>query len=186
MITEAKIPRIIVTGAPGTGKTTLIVELAKRGWQTVPEPARRVIAEERHSGGRATSDQDAELFLARMLEICQTDLDKLNRLSAPCFLDRAVPDLLAYACVLERSDKFVRAALDRAVYSRTVLYCAPWRRIFANDAERTLSFEATEIFDDILRSGYQELGYELVELDKTTISARADIAEAVMSSLLSG
>lgn len=38
--------KYVLTGGPGTGKTTLLKELAKRGYQTVPEAARLVIQEE--------------------------------------------------------------------------------------------------------------------------------------------
>ena len=35
----------VITGGPSTGKTTLLEELAKRGYKTIPEVARVVIDE---------------------------------------------------------------------------------------------------------------------------------------------
>ncbi|WP_259964902.1 AAA family ATPase [Leisingera aquaemixtae] len=42
-----------VTGGPGTGKTSLITELARRDFQTIPESGRAIIREEMQTGGDA-------------------------------------------------------------------------------------------------------------------------------------
>ena len=43
----------VVTGGPGSGKTSLITELARRGFHTIPESGRAIIREEMDSGGDA-------------------------------------------------------------------------------------------------------------------------------------
>ncbi|WP_414897005.1 AAA family ATPase [Rhodovulum sp. YEN HP10] len=43
----------VLTGGPGAGKTSLITELACRGFHTIPESGRAVIREEMASGGDA-------------------------------------------------------------------------------------------------------------------------------------
>ena len=39
----------VVTGGPGAGKTSLITELAHRGFHTIPESGRAIIREEMQS-----------------------------------------------------------------------------------------------------------------------------------------
>jgi len=43
----------VVTGGPGAGKTSLIIELARRGVHTIPESGRAIIREELQRGGDA-------------------------------------------------------------------------------------------------------------------------------------
>lgn len=43
----------VVTGGPGAGKTSLITELARGGFHTIPESGRVIIREEMQSGGDA-------------------------------------------------------------------------------------------------------------------------------------
>lgn len=43
----------VVTGGPGAGKTSLITELARRGFHTIPESGRAIIREEVARGGDA-------------------------------------------------------------------------------------------------------------------------------------
>ncbi|WMS43739.1 AAA family ATPase [Acuticoccus sp. MNP-M23] len=44
---------LVVTGGPGAGKTSLITELARRGFYTIPESGRAIIRKEIASGGGA-------------------------------------------------------------------------------------------------------------------------------------
>jgi predicted ATPase len=43
----------VVSGGPGSGKTTVLQELARRGFPFAPEVARQIIQEQVHSGGTA-------------------------------------------------------------------------------------------------------------------------------------
>ncbi|HFE7691366.1 TPA: AAA family ATPase, partial [Legionella pneumophila] len=61
----------ILTGAPGSGKTSMLAELAKRGFPVIDEPARRVLAQQRLIDGEGVYDKNPflfkELMLSRML-----------------------------------------------------------------------------------------------------------------------
>ncbi|MCA1288174.1 AAA family ATPase [Salipiger bermudensis] len=58
----------VVTGGPGAGKTSLITELARRGFHTIPESGRAIIREEMARGGDALLWADRMAHAARMLE----------------------------------------------------------------------------------------------------------------------
>jgi predicted ATPase len=56
--------RIIISGGPGFGKTTLILELEKAGFQCVHESSREIIHEQMQSGGNFLPWKDlVKLFL---------------------------------------------------------------------------------------------------------------------------
>jgi predicted ATPase len=64
-------PRVVITGGAGPGKTTLLAELAARGYSTVEESARTIIAERLASGA---SRRPNPLAFAR--EILRRDIRK--------------------------------------------------------------------------------------------------------------
>jgi predicted ATPase len=48
---------------------------------------------------------------------------------------------------------------------RAIVFFAPnWREIYPTDKERTMALEASAAMGDCLRSIYQKLGYEIVDL----------------------
>lgn len=55
----------VVTGGPGAGKTSLITELAHRGFHTIPESGRAIIREEMASGGDALPWADRMAYAER-------------------------------------------------------------------------------------------------------------------------
>lgn len=57
----------IVTGGPGSGKTTLIDALRQHGFLCVAEVARAIIKEQVRIGGNALHDGDRALFRELML-----------------------------------------------------------------------------------------------------------------------
>lgn len=52
----------ILTGAPGSGKSTLINCLRRRGYICIDEPAREIIAEQKSISGQGLYNKDKRLF----------------------------------------------------------------------------------------------------------------------------
>lgn len=162
-------PFFILTGPPGAGKTTLL-EALEPHFSTVPEAARRVLAEERRTGGTATGEQDPAAFVARMLEIMIADYDAARGLTV---FDRGLPDLLAFCAHYALDAKAVQDAIRTRRY-QTRVFCLPARQeIYQQDEERTLSFEGAQAFGALTREGYLATGYEWVEVPKADIATRA-------------
>ena len=79
----------VVTGGPGAGKTTLIERLAAQGFATVEEAGRRIIREQKASGGNATHDGDRLAYRALMFRDAIATYE-LHCLSA-CALNQCGP-----------------------------------------------------------------------------------------------
>jgi predicted ATPase len=63
----------------GSGKSTLIAELCKRGFTVVPQPARIVLAERRAAGGDGVPERSPQRFCDLMLERMKRDYDERPR-----------------------------------------------------------------------------------------------------------
>ena len=83
----------VITGGPGVGKTTLLLELQKRFYTCIPEVAREIIKEQVATRGDALPWKNKELYLQMMfnrsVDTYQTANDNNNSL---IFFDRGIPD----------------------------------------------------------------------------------------------
>ncbi|MEM9573180.1 MAG: AAA family ATPase [Pseudomonadota bacterium] len=171
-------PFFILTGPPGSGKTTLLQALAT-DFTAIPEAARRVLAEQRRTGGRATGEQNAAHFVARMLETMTIDYDGAKGLT---LFDRGLPDLLAFCAHYRLSDTSVRVAVHSRPYRKRVFFLPAWEEIYHADDERRLDFVGAEAFGALTRAGFISAGYEMVDVPKTSVQARAGFIRAHIES----
>lgn len=168
-ITE--IDRVIITGAPGVGKTSIVDTLVDWGIDCVPEPAREVISEQRAIGGAGVWEIDTRLFLELLLSRSIFRFQKA--LGGKVVYDRGIPDCLAYARLAGMDFPAARRAAEVYRYRSQVFIAAPWADIYSTDAERTMSFAAVCRFHDDLVASYESLGYELVAIPFGSVAERA-------------
>ncbi|OWU86096.1 ATPase [Oceanicola sp. 22II-s10i] len=169
----------VVTGGPGAGKTSLIRELARRGVQTAPESGRAVIREEQARGGTALPWGDRLAYAMRMLERDLTGHASAGAGTGPVVFDPGVPDVLGYLalCGLDVPEKVARVARETR-YNPTVFFAPYWGEIFTQDAERRQDRAEAMATAEIMAETYARLGYQIVELPRADIAARAEFVLA--------
>ena len=147
----------------------------------VPEPARRVLAQERASGGRATGDQDPALFVERMLQVALSDAENASEAQGVVLFDRGIPDLIAYAAYYDIGDWDIRQALQRVTYDARVFWFPAWEDIYTTDDERTMSYSEAAEFGELIFSAYRSLGYDLIHVPLKSPRDRAEFIQAQLS-----
>lgn len=163
----------------GAGKTTLVQGLARRGLTVVPEPARIVIAEQRATGGRGTSDQDPRLFIDLMLELACRTFDE-QRGHEPVIFDRGLPDLIVHSEISGIDPAPAIEACRARRYADTVFLAAGWPEIYTTDEERTMTYEQAAAFGERVREVYEQFGYTIAELPRAPVEDReAFVMDAV-------
>ena len=163
----------VLTGTPGTGKSTLIVELATMGFSFVEEPARPILTRQLAIDGPDLPSKSPLRFVQAMARQMIADHESAIRTGHPTFFDRGIPDLLAYAIRFGVSPaEFIEAAKVYR-YSPKVFILSPWEDIFVNDELRKLSFEESLRFHQELVLAYEGAGYELVWVPKKPVDERA-------------
>ena len=169
----------VVTGGPGAGKTSLITELARRGFQNIPESGRAIIRDEMARGGDALPWADRMAYAERMLERDLRAYEDAQALSGPVIFDRGIPDIMGYLTLCGFPlPPHIAAASRRSRYNCRVFVAPYWEEVFTRDAERTQSREEAEKTCAIMRETYRALGYTIVELPKAGIATRADVVHA--------
>ncbi|HTF42717.1 MAG TPA: AAA family ATPase [Terriglobales bacterium] len=168
---------VVISGGPGSGKTTVLCELAKLGFQCAPEVARQIIQEQVRDGGTMLPWQNREAYTQLML---QRSIDSYL-LHTPAlrttFSDRGIPDTLGYARLIALREhelmQDILAACHQYRYASVVFLAPPWKEIYETDRERKQDFAESERTFEQITEVYRECGYELLELPRMTPAARA-------------
>ena len=160
--------RVMISGCSGGGKSTLLSELARRGYAVVAEPGRRIIAEARAGDGNTLPWVDPAAFARRALEMSMADFEAARGLT---FFDRGIVDA-AVAMVATGGDH-PTSMIERLRYDRLFL-APPWPEIYVNDDDRRHSLEKALQDYARVRKAYLDARYVPMMLPRDTVAARAD------------
>jgi len=151
----------VITGASCSGKSTLIDQLAGKGFQTVPEVGRQYIEKELAKG--RTIDEirknQAELTckIYQMWVETEAGLDPSDTL----FLDRALPDSFAFYRVIGKDpNKILPDCFQHHYASVFMLDRFPYDR----DGVRAGDDAYAEFFDLWMVRDYKALGYDVIRV----------------------
>jgi predicted ATPase len=163
----------VITGGPGSGKTTLIEALASAGYAASHEAGRRIILEQQAANGRALPWVDPLRFAEAMLAHDIAAYEALRSAPGPVFFDRGIPDTIGY---LRLEGLAVPSAMIEATrtmrYNTRVFICSPWPEIYAPDSERKQTAEIAARTYQAMAAVYPEFGYELVEVPRASVEER--------------
>ena len=173
--------RIIISGGPCSGKTTLINALAEKGHAISPEKARIVIKRELALGSDFLPWKDVLGFSERLLvEILSEEIDSGTDI---CFMDRSIADIegyLTHANATYNKQKYLDG-ITKMGYHPTVFFAPFWPEIYENDSERKETIEEASNVSDIILRTYIERGFTVLILPKSSIENRISF---IMNKLL--
>lgn len=167
--------RYILTGTPGSGKTSLLHELKSQGHSVVEEAATDVIALEHRRGNSEPwmqadfIDKIIRLQKQRQIETV-TSTDELQVYDRSPICTFALSRYLGYppsACLLEEMERIER----ENIYQRQVFFLENLGFCQPTEA-RKISFEESLLFEKIHAEIYTSLGYDLIKLAPEALSER--------------
>ncbi|MBR0652613.1 AAA family ATPase [Roseomonas terrae] len=172
---------IVITGGPGSGKTTLIERLASEGYAHAPEAGRAIIQAQTAIDGPALPWRDKELFAELMLGWEMRSHAMMQGHPGPVLFDRGVPDIIGY----RRLEGLpVPAHLSGAAhlcrYAKRVFLAPFWPEIYGRDAERRQDGETARRTCQVVAQAYADLGYEIVELPCRPVTERAALIRGMI------
>jgi len=167
--------RIVITGGPGTGKSSVIKDLETQGFPCLHEVSREITLEAQKQGIEQLFLDKPLLFSEKLLEArVNQHIHAKDLLEEVIFLDRGIPDVVAYMEYFGTTypHKFTKACQD---YTYTKIFLMPpWKEIYKTDNERYESFEQALLIHDYLKKAYLNYGYEPIEVPKISVEDRSD------------
>jgi predicted ATPase len=171
----------VVTGGPGSGKSTIVEALARHGLATTAEAGRAVIREQVRAGGRALPWLDRAAFADLMLDHDLRSYRLAEEARGTVVFDRGIPDVAGYLRLSGLPvPPHVEDAARRHRYNRRVFVAPPWPEIYRGDEERRQTLEEAERTYHAMVETYSGLGYELVPLPRASVEERV---RAVLSAI---
>lgn len=164
---------IILSGCSGGGKSTLLLDLSKRGCATVEEPGRRVVKQQLDEGGTALPWLDLKAFLQQAIAIAKQDYEAACARRDISIFDRSLIDA-ASALRHLGDDGWYEKLRDEFRYHSQVFLTPPWAEIYVADNERRHGFEDASEEYQRLRHDYDDLGYDVVILPKAGVQDRVE------------
>jgi predicted ATPase len=165
----------VITGGPGSGKTSIIEALRARGFTCVDEVGRQIIREQIVIGGNALHWGDRRTFAELMLSRSILDYERHRDVDGPVFFDRGVTELVGYFRLIGMAaPAHFENAAELFRYGRAVFVAPPWPEIYRNDAERKQDLAEAVATTEAVATAYGEAGYELAELPKVSVAERVD------------
>jgi predicted ATPase len=160
----SQVNRVVVTGAPGTGKSTVLDLLHKQSYPVIPEMARQLIEEQQAIGSSMVPWDDHPRFGVEMFKR-QVEQYKEAK-EGWVFFDRGILDNLAYM----RRDSCPNISLEEESKSYTyfpdVFLFPAWDEIYNLDNVRWENLSLMKEIDKALREMYERMGYNVIEVPK--------------------
>jgi predicted ATPase len=151
----------VITGAACSGKTTLIKQLADKGFRTVPEIA-RVYLEREMAKGRAMDEIfEGGMVTERGMVELQRRFERRLRVNEIAFLDRGSPDCLTYCRLMGLNPNEILAECFHHRYAAVFMLD---RFPIEDDGVRLEDDATADLIDEWLARDYGALGYDVVRV----------------------
>lgn len=168
--------KIVITGGPSSGKTSLIRELERRRLATVPEAATILIKE-----GRFHPLKDPLSFQREVLKLQLKLEGEAERRGAPVlFCDRGVYDGIAYLRFYNLPPELIPFPKGRRYDLVFYLEQLP----YVKDEVRFETPEEAARIARLIKAVYEELGYDPIPVPPLPIEERADLVVKLTSERL--
>ncbi len=176
--------KIVLTGAPGTGKSTIIYELEKRDYHCMHEISRAVTLEAQKNGTDQLFLTEPLLFSDMLLKGRERQFQRASEIDKEIvFFDRGIPDVHGYLnyISMDYPERYIK--VSRKNRYDFVFLMPPWEDIYVQDNERYESFEQALAIHNHLLNTYKACNYNVIQVPTGTVIDRTEYILKVIKTL---
>ncbi len=171
----------VITGAPCSGKTTLIEALEARGYSVVHELARAQIQRELAKGRTLAEIKAGALAFQGHILAEKIRTEAAFSPDQRLFFDRALPDSIAYFTLHGLDTGPIFQACQRFRYQAVFLL---QRFPFQADGVRSEDEAIAQKLESLVIDAYEGLGYRLIHVPRMPLARRVEfVLESLESSV---
>lgn len=167
----AKTEWIVITGAPSSGKTSVLMDLAERGYHVEHEVARNYITDLLSKGKKLEDIRSDEGVLQRDILQLKLGREKILHPHESIFIDRGVPDSISYYRIAGLDPIEARRECCHFSYKAVFVFD---RLPIVRDGVRSETEAVADQLDKMLEEDYTALGYAPIRVPVLSIKERAD------------
>lgn len=180
MISDCPI-RAVITGGPGTGKSTLLEALAANGIHTEPEIARQIL---KAPGGMALRAEHPAAFGEAMMVGEIAAFQHAATFDGPVIFDRGLADTVGF---FRLGHLAVPRELDLACrelrYDGPIFRAPPWAQIYGLDEQRIQTWDEAIASDKGIIAAWRDYGYKPIDLPIAPVAERVAFVLEVMAAV---
>jgi len=165
--------RVVITGGPGTGKTSIIEFIKEMNFNVFDESSREVTKKYKNSSSE-------QYFLSNPIDFSNILMNKRknqfekgsNSKNDYFFYDRGIPDVLAYLNF--KKIEYKKSMMEDILKFKydAIFIAEPWEDIYKNDSERYETYDELLKIDAQIKKIYKQLGYNIIILPKKSVEDR--------------
>jgi predicted ATPase len=160
---QSKNPRwVVIIGAPGSGKTTILNYIKASGYHVEPEAARVVIQKQLQQGNPVLPWTDRVAFDRLILPVLREAFERA-RPGQTVFYDRGLPDLIGWALYEGLDPSFYLTLAKQYRYEHTA-YFALGDSSYEANIERPYTFDQAQLIYENLVQGYRMAEYNVCSI----------------------
>ena len=163
---------IVLTGGPGSGKSTVLEALRQFGYNCSEEKGRKIIQQELEQSGRALPWQNKLAFRDTMLDAELRAYESYQHHDGLTFFDRGIIDIYGYSRLedIEVTSSLLSCCSSHRYHS--VFIFPPWKEIYTNDAERKQDFAEAQRTYESMQKAYHQFGYTVTQVPFSSVAER--------------
>ncbi len=162
----------IITGAPCSGKTTLLKVLEKKGYKVIYEAARTLIDRELKKGKTLDEVRKNELEFQKKVLQFKIDIEKSLPKKQLTFLERGIPDSISYFKIYGvKNDKRLVSIIKKLSYKKVFLLES---FAYQKDYARIEDIQQVKKIEEYLFDDYKKYGFNIIKVPKMTVGKRID------------